>query len=93
MKLTICDPLYKNLAYDGNVFLPILTRVNRARHKLSFDIYDIILWLTMYGIRSSQTRRVSHDTFQKQPVEVNFALLPQFCVTNRIHVNRHKIIT
>ena len=74
-------------------FSPISTRVDRARHKLSFDIYDIILWLTMYGIRSSQTCKVIHDTFQKQPVEVKFALLPQFRVTNRIHVNRHRIIT
>ena len=89
----ICDPLYKNQAYVAKSFSPILTRVDRARHKLSFDIYDIILWLTMYGIRSSQTRKVSHGTFQKQPVEVKFALLPQFRVTNRIHVNRHRIIT
>ncbi len=46
-----------------------MTRVNRARHKLSFHIYDIIVRLTMYGIRSSQTREVGNDTFQKRPVE------------------------
>ena len=68
-----------------------MTRVNRARHKLSFHIYDIVQ-LTMYGIRSSQTREVRHDTFQKRPVEVNFSLLPQIRVTNRIQVNRHVIV-
>ena len=57
-------------------FSPILIRVDRSRHKLSFDIHDILVWLTIYGIRSSQTRKVCDDTFQKQPVEVNFSLLP-----------------
>ena len=43
----------------------------------------------MYEIRSSQTREVRHDTL---PVEVNFSLLPQIRVTNRIQVNRHVIV-
>ena len=40
----ICDPLYKNLTYVTKKISLILIRADRARHKLSFDIYDIIVW-------------------------------------------------
>ena len=43
----ICDPLYKNQSYVAKMFSMILTRVNRAHQKLSFDISDIVLWFTM----------------------------------------------